>query len=109
MNDPEKTGAYQPETADATGVRAIPAKQPQQIGRYRVEKILGEGGFGVVFLAHDDQLQRLVAIKVPHRHRVTTTEDAETYLTEARTVVLPQSNLEKRFVRVSITCTEVSS
>jgi eukaryotic-like serine/threonine-protein kinase len=59
---------------------------PSQIGRYRIEIILGQGGFGLVYLAHDDKLQRLVAIKVPHRKLVDRPEAAEAYLTEARTV-----------------------
>src|SRR5450755_30909 len=84
MNDPERTGAYKPDGSDeaANSVVAL----PQCIGRYRVEKILGKGGFGLVYLAHDEQLQRLVAIKVPHSHRIATAGDAEAYLTEARTV-----------------------
>jgi serine/threonine protein kinase len=61
-------------------------KLPETIGRYRVKKLLGEGSFGRVYLAHDDQLQRLVAVKVPHRKLVTRPEDAAAYLTEARTV-----------------------
>jgi serine/threonine protein kinase/formylglycine-generating enzyme required for sulfatase activity len=65
---------------------AADSSAPTHIGRYRIEKILGQGGFGLVYLAHDDQLQRLVAIKVPHPERVAQPEDAEVYLTEARTV-----------------------
>ena len=48
--------------------------------------MLGQGGFGLVYLAQDDQLNRPVAIKVPHRALVNQAEDAEAYLTEARTV-----------------------
>ncbi len=60
--------------------------QPDRIGRYRVERVLGKGGFGLVYLAHDDQLERSVAIKVPHRKLVEEAGVADIYLTEARTV-----------------------
>ena len=62
------------------------APMPTHIGRYRVEKLIGRGGFGLVYLAHDDRLQRLVAIKVPHAHLVAQVTDAGPYLAEARTV-----------------------
>ena len=86
MNDADKTGAYQPADADAPAGDAAAHPLPKQVGRYRVEKVLGKGGFGLVYLAHDDQLQRLVAIKVPHAKLVAQITDAEAYLTEARTV-----------------------
>jgi eukaryotic-like serine/threonine-protein kinase len=57
---------------------------PDRIGRYLVERILGQGGFGLVFLARDEQLKRPVAIKVPHAHLVAREADAEAYLKEAR-------------------------
>jgi serine/threonine protein kinase len=63
----------------------VSAVTPQRISRYRVERILGQGGFGLVYLAHDDQLQRLVAIKVPRGDLTSWVEDAEAYLSEART------------------------
>lgn len=45
---------------------ATPRKQvlPESIGRYTVERLLGKGGEGVVLLARDNELDRLVAIKL---------------------------------------------
>jgi eukaryotic-like serine/threonine-protein kinase len=56
----------------------------KQIGRYTVLRTLGEGGFGRVYLAHDDELCRPVAIKVPRSERVSHPEDIDAYLNEAR-------------------------
>ncbi len=56
------------------------------IGRYQILGMLGAGGFGKVFLATDSELDRRVAIKLPHRHRIEQPEFRQMYLTEAKTL-----------------------
>jgi eukaryotic-like serine/threonine-protein kinase len=65
---------------------SAPQGDPTAIGRYRVIRRLGQGGFGRVYLARDDALDRPVAIKVPNPERVAGPEDVEAYLAEARTL-----------------------
>src|SRR5207247_892857 len=76
MNDPDETLGPSPGDPKSTAAKAASDDKPERIGRYRIEKVLGEGGFGRVYLAHDDQLQRAVAIKVPHRELVATVAEA---------------------------------
>ena len=57
---------------------------PSHVGRYCVRSLLGEGGFGCVYLVFDEQLERQVAVKVPHRRLVPGPEAAASYLAEAR-------------------------
>src|SRR5262249_23176014 len=57
---------------------------PSHVGRYQVRSALGAGGFGRVYLAYDEQLERLTAIKVPHQQLVPDPEAAAFYLAEAR-------------------------
>jgi serine/threonine protein kinase len=59
---------------------------PPTIGRYAVDKLIGSGGFGSVYLARDEILNRQVAIKVPHRRVIEGSHGAEEYLREARLV-----------------------
>ncbi|HTU27276.1 MAG TPA: serine/threonine-protein kinase, partial [Pirellulales bacterium] len=62
---------------------ALPAAS---IGRYQIIRQLGEGAFGLVYLALDPDLKREVAIKVPHPHLVASASAAQSYLSEAQNV-----------------------
>jgi serine/threonine protein kinase/formylglycine-generating enzyme required for sulfatase activity len=78
--------AFVPQPGPSSTVTFITSTGVQQKGRYRLDRILGEGAFGRVYLGFDEELHRQVAIKVPTKARFKKPEDAEAYLAEARTV-----------------------
>ncbi len=53
-------------------------------GRYRILKVLGEGGMGTVFLAEHTLIKRRVAIKVLHTELATDAYVIERFMNEAR-------------------------
>jgi serine/threonine-protein kinase len=53
-------------------------------GRYRIIKILGEGGMGTVFLAEHTLIKRKVAIKILHPQFASDAEVVERFMNEAR-------------------------
>src|SRR4051794_15788499 len=57
---------------------------PEVFGKYRLVRKLGQGGMGAVYLAHDTQLDRDVALKVPHLGEEAGPEVLARFLREAR-------------------------
>ncbi len=59
------------------------ASIPKKIGRFEVVRILGQGAFGLVYLANDPELERPVAIKVPRKGFFSSTEEEQRFFREA--------------------------
>ncbi|TDC76635.1 serine/threonine-protein kinase [Streptomyces hainanensis] len=56
----------------------------ERIGRYRLDRRLGAGAFGVVWLAHDDVLEAPVAVKVMAENWAHRLDIRERFFSEAR-------------------------
>jgi serine/threonine protein kinase len=59
---------------------------PRKLGRYEVVSELGSGGFGVVCLARDVTLERMVALKFGLRSKFLTEAHVSAFIREARTI-----------------------
>ncbi len=58
----------------------------ERLGRFAIERELGRGSCGIVYLARDERLNRVVALKVPQASLVGSYAEEERFLREARSV-----------------------
>ena len=72
-------------------------------GKYRVERVLGEGGMGVVYEAEHVALRERVAIKLLHKKRSADAEISRRFVSEARTAVKIKSDAVARVLDVGTT------
>lgn len=99
-SNPLKTSTFSPPEANTetwrqqakpevkAGLNPGPIVPPASFGRYRIERSLGKGGMGVVYLAEDLQLHRKVAIKIPSASIAEDADLASRFEREARAAAI---------------------
>ena len=93
-SDPSSRSVPEPATRSAPDTIENAATMPSapgstlgpgdQLDQYKIERMLGRGGMGEVFLARDEQLRRRTAIKVIRPEMVGSADAVDRFLLEAR-------------------------
>jgi len=78
---PKSSGTHTP-----PGAAAVPARTGDRLGRFTLADVLGHGGMATVYRAHDDTLDRDVAIKVLSPQIASRSDGAERFRREALAV-----------------------
>src|SRR5262249_46881012 len=71
-------------SADSDDPSFLGVVEVTTVGHYQIREKLGEGTFGVVYRAHDPDLDREVALKVLRPQALTSIEAVKRFLREAR-------------------------
>ena len=86
--DPDTNRQADPQSTDpGSSAESGPAQtevgDDNHFGRFQIQRTLGQGGFGIVFLAWDPTLRRQVALKLPQPETLVTTEARKRFQREA--------------------------
>ena len=74
---------------------------PFELGRYRLDRVLGRGAMGTVYLAYDKQLNRPVALKMPKFAEGSPANMIERFYREARLAAgLNHANISVKRARI---------
>ena len=87
VRDQAQTETARPEQTQIDDFERLTAAEqelPRKIGRFEIKSQLGKGGFGLVFLARDPNLDRDVALKIPRPESVLTPTLKSRFLREGR-------------------------
>ena len=71
---------------DPYATRSVASAEGKRLGKFELLSWLGQGAFGSVFKARDNELDRVVAIKVPRTGSLGSSGDSDRFLREARSV-----------------------
>lgn len=69
-----------------TGKSPRPRARGERVARYEIQRVLGQGTFGAVYLAWDEKLQRHVAIKEAWTYVFETQADVDRAVAESRAI-----------------------
>ncbi len=79
--DTKRVSQHADTRPQAVGVAAY---LPERLGRFEIRRELGRGGNGIVFLAFDPNLNREVALKVPHFNVMIDSQLRDRFFQESR-------------------------
>ena len=80
----EPAHSEEPALNDDPSAAAADVGNDRRFGRFQILRTLGQGGFGIVFLAWDPALRRQVALKVPQPETLMTPEARKRFQREAQ-------------------------